>query len=51
MIIKLQDLISISRQREETIKRSLTTADRIKGDRVVMVILFLITIVITSIFA
>ena len=51
MIIKLQDLISISRQREESIKRSLTSEDRIKGDRLVMTILFLLTVIGTIIFA
>lgn len=51
MIIKLNPLISISRQREESIQKSLTKEDRIKGDRLVMAILFLITIVVTSILA
>ncbi len=51
MIIKLQDLISISKLREESIKRSLTLEDRIKGDRLVMTILFLLTIIGTIIFA
>lgn len=51
MIIKLNPLISISRQREESIQKSLTKEDRIKGDRIVMAILFLITIVVTSILA
>ncbi len=51
MIIKLNSLISISRQREESIQKPLTIEDRIKGDRLVMAILFLITIVLTSVLA
>lgn len=51
MIIKLNSLTSISRQREESIPKTLTKADRIKGDRVVVLILFLITTIIASILA
>ena len=51
MIIKLNSLTSISRQREESIPKTLTKADRIKGDRIVVVLLFLITTVLASIFA
>ena len=51
MIIKLQDLISISRQREESIKRDLTFEDRVKGDRLVMAILLFLTVILAVIFA
>lgn len=51
MIIKLNSLTSISRQREDSIPKTLTKADRIKGDRVVVVILFLLTTIIASILA
>lgn len=51
MIIKLNSLTSISRQREESIPKTLTKADRIKGDRVVVLILFIITTIIASILA
>lgn len=51
MIIKLNSLTSISRQREEIIPKTLTKADRIKGDRIVVVFLFLVTTIVASIFA
>ena len=51
MIIKLNSTDSISRQREETINNTLTREDRINGDRLVMVILFLLTIVAATAFA
>jgi hypothetical protein len=51
MIIKLNSLTSISRQREESIPKTLTKADRIKGDRIVVVFLFLVTTIVASIFA
>lgn len=43
MIIKLNSLTSISRQREESTPKTLSREDRIKGDRLVMAFLFLIT--------
>jgi hypothetical protein len=51
MIIKLNSLTSISRQREESIPKTLTKADRIKGDRIVVAFLFLVTTIAASIFA
>lgn len=51
MIIKLQDLISISRQKEESIKRDLTFEDRVKGDRLVMAILISLTIMLAVVIA
>ena len=51
MIFKLNSTDSISRQREETIHHTLTREDRINGDRLVMVILLLLTIVVATAFA
>ena len=51
MIIKLNSLISIARQREEVIKRTLTIEDRIKGDRLVVIILFSLTIIAATLLA
>ena len=51
MIIKLNSLTSISRQREESIPKTLTRADRIKGDRVVVMLLFIITTIVAAVFA
>lgn len=51
MIIKIQDIISISRQREVSTPKTLTQADRIKGDRIVMIILFLFTSIAAAAFA
>jgi hypothetical protein len=51
MIIKLNSIFSISRQREESIKKSLTKEDRIKGDRLVMLFLLLLAIVLSSVLA
>lgn len=51
MLIKINPVISISRQREVTTPKPLTKADRIKGDRLVMLILFLLTIAGVAVFA
>ena len=51
MIIKLNSLISISRQTEESIQKPLTIQDRIKGDRLVMAILFSLVTIAAIIFA
>lgn len=51
MIIKLNSLISILRQKEIRAQKTLTREDRIKGDRLVMAILFLLTIIVAAVFA
>lgn len=52
MIIKLQAAsTTYARHKEEKIVKPLTKADRVKGDRLVMLFLFLITIIGAVIFA
>lgn len=51
MIIKFNTLTSIIRKEEEIISKKLTKQDRIKGDRLVIVILFILTITLSVIFS
>ena len=50
MIIKLHTPFSFARQKETKVKRSTNRAERIKADRLVMVILLLMTIIGAAIF-
>lgn len=51
MIIKLHTAVDYARHKEARIAKTLTRKDKIKGDRLVMVFLFLLTIVGAVIFA
>lgn len=51
MIIKLHTTVDYARHKEARIARALTLEDKIKGDRLVIVILFLLTIIGAIIFA
>lgn len=51
MIIKVHTPLTYARQKEAKIVKPLTLEDRIKGDRWVMIVLFLSAIIAAIIFA
>lgn len=51
MIIKLDTSVPYARHKEASKARPLSRSERIKADRLVMAILFLLTIILSAVFA